>query len=158
MEEFCRRSFVLILKKTTFGGFSFSKLRRNIVFYNLRDIVLARLITMEKQLVPRTKEGHYVPLPDFLTIGCSRVHGLGLIATKPIKSGTVLGVTHVWSNIKIEDEHWIRTPLGGFYNHDQINPNCESKEEDGKKYLVTICDIPAGEEITSRYTLYDPTN
>jgi hypothetical protein len=108
--------------------------------------------------VPRTKEGHYKPLPDFLTIGRSKIEGLGLFSTELIKSGTVLGITHVWSQKKIENDNWIRTPLGGFYNCNKINPNCKSVENDGKKYLVTICDIPAGEELTSCYTLYDPTS
>ena len=105
----------------------------------------------------------YRPLPKFLTIKTSEIEGLGLFATEDIPSGTELGITHLKShNIHCD---WIRTPLGGFYNHSN-EPNVKSCDRcwvgdsrwlilGTEKYLVTIRDIKAGEEILSKYNLYD---
>ena len=95
----------------------------------------------------------YEPLPKFLTIKNSEIHGLGLFATERVPAGTVLGVTHIPDN-RFENKH-IRTPLGGFYNHSN-NPNCEKFYFEGLAYLKTLKDIEAGEEITCLYTLYIP--
>ena len=57
----------------------------------------------------------YRPLPDGLTIKNSPIEGLGLFATKNIKKNTFVGVTHVRDE-QFENKY-IRTPLGGFYNH-----------------------------------------
>ena len=59
----------------------------------------------------------YRPLPDGLTIKNSPIEGLGLFSTINIKINSFIGVTH------IRDEQfegkYIRTPLGGFYNHSE---------------------------------------
>ena len=104
----------------------------------------------------------YKPLPESLTIKTSKVNGLGLFAKEAIPQATNLGMTH----IKIGD-HILRTPLGGFINHDN-NANCVKVELlmsnhddpkakfDYKKWnLVTIKDIQQGEELTLKYTFYD---
>ena len=95
----------------------------------------------------------YRPLPPTLTINYSPINGLGLFATSHISAKTSLGISH------IEDERfehgWIRTPLGGFYNHSD-NPNCRVVRTGNLRKLVTIRDINAGEELTARYTLYIP--
>ena len=57
----------------------------------------------------------YRPLPDSLTIKKSPIEGLGLYATKDIKANTFIGVTHIRDE-QFENKY-IRTPLGGFYNH-----------------------------------------
>ncbi len=57
----------------------------------------------------------YRPLPDGLTIKNSPIEGLGLFATIDIKKNTFIGVTHVRDE-QFENKY-IRTPLGGFYNH-----------------------------------------
>ena len=57
----------------------------------------------------------YKPLPNFLTIKASSVHGLGLFAVSKIKKNTMIGITHVL-NQEFEN-NYIRTPLGGFINH-----------------------------------------
>ena len=62
----------------------------------------------------------YRPLPDFLTIKKSPIEGLGLYATQDIKANSFIGLTHVQDNNF--DNGYIRTPLGGFYNHSN-NPN-----------------------------------
>jgi len=41
-----------------------------------------------------------------------------------------------------------------FVNH-SCDPNCETDEEDGRVYIFSIRDIPAGEELTYDYYLYD---
>ena len=104
----------------------------------------------------------YKPLPESLTIKTSKVNGLGLFAKETIPQATNLGMTH----IKIGG-HILRTPLGGFINHDN-NANCIKVELlmsnhddpkakfDYKKWnLVTIKDIKQGEELTLKYTFYD---
>ena len=95
----------------------------------------------------------YRPLKESLTIKKSDIEGLGLFATQQIKSGTVLGVTHI-KDKKAENGYWI-TPLGGFINHSDT-PNC-LKEENIFTYnlfLKTTKDIKEGEELTLNYTLY----
>ena len=62
----------------------------------------------------------YRPLPDGLTIKNSPIEGLGLFSTVDIKINTFIGVTHIRD--EQFDNKYIRTPLGGFYNHSN-NPN-----------------------------------
>ena len=57
----------------------------------------------------------YRPLPDGLTIKNSPIEGLGLFSTVEIKKNTFIGVTHIRD--EQFDNKYIRTPLGGFYNH-----------------------------------------
>ena len=93
----------------------------------------------------------YRPLPKQLTIKNSPIEGLGLFATENIKSNSFIGVTHIRDE-QFENKY-IRTPLGGFYNHsneptvmrmvsdslptlnfgDIIDPNANTKKlKDGK--------------------------
>ena len=93
----------------------------------------------------------YRPLPDELTIKNSPIEGLGLFANKDIKANTFIGITHIRDE-QFENKY-IRTPLGGFYNHsdhpniirmvsdvlprlnfgDQVDPNTDKKViKDGK--------------------------
>tara|TARA_B100001250_G_scaffold238372_1_gene204831 strand:- start:802 stop:1242 length:441 start_codon:yes stop_codon:yes gene_type:complete len=57
----------------------------------------------------------YRPLPKQLTIKNSSIEGLGLFAAEDIKKNTFIGVTHIRDE-QFENKY-IRTPLGGFYNH-----------------------------------------
>ena len=57
----------------------------------------------------------YRPLPKSLTIKNSPIEGLGLYATMDIKANTFIGLTHIRDE-QFENKY-IRTPLGGFYNH-----------------------------------------
>ena len=57
----------------------------------------------------------YRPLPEQLTIKNSPIEGLGLFATQNIKANSFIGVTHIRD--EQFDNKYIRTPLGGFYNH-----------------------------------------
>ena len=61
----------------------------------------------------------YRPLPDGLTIKNSPIEGLGLFATKDIKANSFIGVTHIRDE-QFENKY-IRTPLGGFYNHSKVS-------------------------------------
>ena len=93
----------------------------------------------------------YRPLPKQLTIKNSPIEGLGLFANKDIKANTFIGITHIRDE-QFENKY-IRTPLGGFYNHsnnptvmrmvsdslptlkfgDLIDPNANAKKlKDGK--------------------------
>ena len=57
----------------------------------------------------------YKPLPNCLTIKKSSIEGLGLFATEEIKANCYIGLTHIKD--KDFENSYIRTPLGGFYNH-----------------------------------------
>ena len=95
----------------------------------------------------------YQPLPPFLTIEQSEIHGLGLFATKCIRESTELGISHV-KNEGFPDG-LIRTPLGGFINHSD-DPNVERIDEGEFFVLKTLRDIAINEEITLKYILYNP--
>ena len=62
----------------------------------------------------------YRPLPKGLTIKNSVIEGLGLFATGNIKKHSFIGVTHIRDE-QFENKY-IRTPIGGFYNHSD-HPN-----------------------------------
>ena len=60
----------------------------------------------------------YRPLPDGLTIKNSPIEGLGLFTNINIKKNTFIGITHIRDE-QFENKY-IRTPLGGFYNHSDV--------------------------------------
>lgn len=95
----------------------------------------------------------YRPLPYYLTIAKSSIEGLGLFTTEDIDKEVPIGITHV-KDIRFEDG-FIRTPLGGFFNHSET-PNCEVIVDGDFIKLRTIKEIKAGEELTASYTLYKP--
>lgn len=100
----------------------------------------------------------YNPLPTNLKLNKSIIHGVGLFAKEDIPKNTVLGISHVshdWF-----DNGWIRTPLGGFYNHSE-KPNCKIIDKDldtgfntPVKILQTIKEIKVDEELTCTYTIW----
>ena len=121
----------------------------------------------------------YRPLPKSLTIKDSKIDGLGLFSKTKIQKNSFIGITHVKHN-DFQDMY-IRTPLGGFYNHSK-NPNVtkissdtlpkydfgqniemkireslEDKNNNNLKYfyLVSLKDIEPGEEILAKYTFYE---
>ena len=63
------------------------------------------------------KENNYRPLPDGLYIGISEIDGNGLFTRKELKEGDEMGITHIRYNSDDFHSNYIRTPLGGFYNH-----------------------------------------
>jgi len=101
----------------------------------------------------KTKK-NYKPLPDYLAIGPSTIHGAGIFAVEDIPKGVVIGITHIYDpNF---DHNFIRTPLGGFINHSD-SPNCELIEEDSDyhyKKLKTLKKIKEGRELTLTYSIY----
>ncbi len=68
----------------------------------------------------------YKPLPFYLTIKKSKIHGLGLYSLAKIPKDTTIGMTH----IEIGND-LIRTPLGGWINHSE-DPNCERKQHNNR--------------------------
>jgi SET domain-containing protein len=94
----------------------------------------------------------YRPLPDNLTIKNSKIEGLGLFAIKDIKKDHIFGITHIKDD-RFENGY-IRTPLGGFFNHSD-DPNCEAYIDGEYIKLKAIKDIKEGEEITAFYWLYN---
>ena len=97
----------------------------------------------------------YNPLPEYLAIGPSQIHGAGILAIEDIPGEVVIGITHVYDpNFQ---HNYIRTPLGGFVNHSET-ANCELIEDDEDtdyKKLKTIRKIQSGEELTLKYSLYE---
>jgi len=89
----------------------------------------------------------YRPLPEGLTIKASNIEGVGLYATNHIPAGTVLGITHHYTQ-----HNTIRTPLGGFINHSDT-PNCYITVEQQHNVLHTVAPIGAGDELTVCYRL-----
>ena len=117
----------------------------------------------------------YKPLPYDMFIEESMINGQGLFASTDIPKGTDLGVCHIQIEIdKMSPTELIRTPLGGFINHEPIvkemqdkelveisGPNCEKIKNRpiGNKTewnLITRRNIKAGEELTLHYTFYKP--
>lgn len=97
---------------------------------------------------------YYMPLPDCLTVKTSEIHGLGLYATKKIEAKTNLGISHV-KDERFQDGY-IRLALGSFFNHSET-PNCEVVYDEFFIHLKTLIDIEPGNELTAKYTFYDPT-
>lgn len=96
----------------------------------------------------------YRPLPPYLTIKPSEIDGLGVFTTDDIDAKHCIGVTHIF-DARFQDGY-IRTPLGGFFNHSET-PNCELIDDGDLTTLVTIREIKNGEELTAKYTLYTPS-
>lgn len=92
------------------------------------------------------------PLPKFLDIQPSEIEGKGLFATEDIPADITLGVSHVYD--KRFKNNYIRTPLGGFINESKT-PNLVAEIDKDFRYVRTIRDIKAGEELTLQYTLYN---
>ena len=92
------------------------------------------------------------PLPEFLDIQPSEIEGKGLFAIKDIPADITLGVSHVYD--KRFKNNYIRTPLGGFINESKT-PNLVAEIDKDFRYVRTIRDIKAGEELTLQYTLYN---
>ena len=90
----------------------------------------------------------YRPLPSCVTIRNSDIEGLGLFATKAIKEGTEIGMSHFYWGEKL-----CRTPLGAFYNHSN-EPNIVKVRKDSRYFIVADRDISANEELTCSYTFY----
>ena len=69
----------------------------------------------------------YNPLPEYLAIGPSNIHGAGILAKEDIPGEVVIGITHIYDpNFQ---HNYIRTPLGGFLNHNE-DANCELLDKD----------------------------
>ena len=120
----------------------------------------------------------YKPLPKKLTIRNSEIEGLGLFSEIKISKNSFIGVSHIKHDLF--PDNYIRTPLGGFYNHSN-SPNLiklgsdtlpefefgkildtnlilskYKKSEIKSKYLflVSLKDINPGQELVAKYTFY----
>ena len=93
----------------------------------------------------------FKPIPDYLTIKKSAIHGLGLFATEEIKKGVELGISHVKDDRFLHG--YIRTSLGGFFNH-STTPNCEAVYENDFIKIRTLSIVNFGDEITVDYALH----
>ena len=93
----------------------------------------------------------FKPIPSYLTIKKSTIHGLGLFATEEIKEGVELGISHVKDDRFLHG--YIRTSLGGFFNH-STTPNCEAVYENDFIKIKTLSIVNSGDEITVDYALH----
>ena len=103
-------------------------------------------------------EEPYRPLPDGLYIGMSEIEGNGLFTSKHLECGKELGISHITNKSGDFDRDLIRTPLGGFINHNKDKANCEIYECGDYLKMRTIKEIRPSEELTLNYTLYKPCN
>ena len=96
----------------------------------------------------------YKPLPDYLSIGPSAIHGAGIIAQDDIPAEIDMGISHVYDPNFQHD--YIRTPLGGFINHSE-EANCELIEDEDSEYkrIRTLRKVLQGEELTLKYSMYE---
>ena len=97
------------------------------------------------------KVNSYKPLPDYLAMGPSDIHGAGVFAKEDVPADIIVGITHIYDPNFQHD--YIRTPLGGFINHSE-KPNCELIDDDDDidyKKLKTIDKIVEGQELTIKY-------
>ena len=94
----------------------------------------------------------FKPLASCLTIKNSTIHGLGLFAINEIPPHTELGISHVKDG---RFSHgYIRTPLGGFFNH-STKPNCKAVYDGDFIKIISLTNINSGDEITVDYTKHD---
>ena len=101
------------------------------------------------------KDNFYTPLPSYLTIGPSDIHGAGIFAKEDVPQDVIIGISHIYdTNFQ---HNYIRTPLGGFINHSE-KPNCELIDDDENtdyKKIQTLYKIEQGKELTLKYNLYE---
>ena len=110
---------------------------------------------LELKMVNDKDIKQYNPLPSGVTVADSSINGQGLFTTRRLVMGTTLGISHY----RIDGEY-IRTPLGGFFNHAD-EPNCQRHQIRVKPgydrwSVMTLIDIEEGDELTLKYKLYDP--
>ena len=121
-----------------------------------------------------SEKKNYTPLSHDLFIEESMIDGQGLFSSHDLPKGTDLGISHIeFEKDKMSARELLRTPLGGFINHEPViksenasgelvevsGPNCEKVKQraDGSKIewrLITRRDIKAGDELTLEYTFY----
>jgi len=101
------------------------------------------------------KEDNYRPLPVGLYISNSSIEGNGLFTKKELKKGEELGITHIRYNSEDFHSNYIRTPLGGFVNHN-TSANCALYECGAYLKMKVVKDIKIDGELTLAYNLYDP--
>ena len=95
----------------------------------------------------------YRPLPNYLTIRPSSIHGVGVFSTSAIPEGIDMGISHHFIG-----ECIVRTPLGGFVNHSEKDFNCRLEKTTICANLVSIREILKDEELTVCYQWYTPAS
>ena len=84
-------------------------------------------------------EEKYKPLLYDMFIEESMINGQGLFASTDIAKGTDLGVSHIEIEVdKMSSKELIRTPLGGFINHQPI----ETKLNEIAKIEISFLYLP----------------
>jgi hypothetical protein len=125
---------------------------------------------------PASATGPFPGLADTLVFRDSGIHGMGVFARCPMKSGTLV-IEYLGQKISkseslrrcagdnrfifaVSEEFDLDGDVGWnpakFVNH-SCAPNCEAEVIDGRVWIVACREIPAGEEITFNYG-YDLDN
>ena len=94
---------------------------------------------------------NFKPIPSFLTIKKSGPYSV-IEGNVKIKKGTELGISHIKDDRFLHG--YIRTPLGGFFNHSK-KPNCEAIYDNDFIKLKTLTLVNSNDEITVNYKLHD---
>ena len=79
----------------------------------------------------------------------SPIHGSGVFATENIAAEITLFETHVLG----PTDRWVNISPNCQYNHSKKNTNCRSETRGRFKFLITIREIEAGEELLVDFTL-----
>ncbi len=121
----------------------------------------------------RRPSGILSPMCQALIIRSSAIHAAGCYTMRPIRSGErILEYGGPRFPKEVADERYknrIVTYLFSFGESGEVidgfgtamflnhscDPNCETEEDEGRIYIRSIRDIPAGEELVYEYNLHD---
>jgi len=100
----------------------------------------------------------YKPLPDYLILKPSSIHGIGVFAEDYLPKEFSFGISHykiLQEGLGFNKDIVVRTPLGGFINHSE-NPNMRLVGLGNEKTCmifnpIALRDIKEGEELTLNY-------
>ena len=144
----------LVIKKVS-NGWVLYKIDSDLSESNLQFFKFVSSAEEMQEIIGGIEESEnnlYRPLPPSLIVSQSKIQGSGLFAETSIKAGTEFGITHIRD--KRFQDGYIRTPLGGFFNHSD-QPNAEAYIDGDYIRLRSIRDMKKGDEVTVRYWLYN---
>lgn len=109
---------------------------------------------MEFSDIQKDLKYNYTPLPEFLELKQSPIHGNGIFTNKDITKGMFIGISHVPDDRGFFDNNLIRTPLSGFTNHSTTpNMTMEWDKLNSFYYFKASKTIKEGEELTVDYSV-----
>ena len=101
----------------------------------------------EREFVNSQEHGVDTPIYVDLRVGKSKIHGEGVFSNKPVKEGTVVGVSHIRKQFERDGEMYqapFPSKILGLYNHTEENPNVTEIDNGDYISLIAIRDIQPG--------------